>query len=204
MLYFFCIAVSELLGAKTFPLVNILGYQLNASVAIFVVPIIFSVNDMVVEVYGVERARSMVRSGLLMVFLIMVFSMFATILPPSARFTSSEQAYDKIFGLSARIAGASLAAFAIANFLDIAIFAKLRERMKKHALWFRNNASNFISQFIDTVVFMSLAFYSFDKGFSANVNFLFSIILPYWLLKSFMSVIETPFVYLGVKWLKKD
>lgn len=204
MLYFFCIAVSELLGAKTFPLVNILGYQLNASVAIFVVPVIFSVNDMVIEVYGVERARSMVRAGLLMVFLIMLFSMLATILPPSSRFSSSEQAYDKIFGLSARIAAASLTAFAVANFLDVAIFAKLKERMKKHALWFRNNASNFISQFVDTVVFMTLAFYSFDKGISVNATFLFSIILPYWLLKSFMSIIETPFVYLGVKWLKKD
>ena len=36
--YIFCIAVAELMGAKTFPLVKIFGYQLNASVAIFVIP----------------------------------------------------------------------------------------------------------------------------------------------------------------------
>lgn len=51
---------------------------------------------------------------------------------------------------------------------------------------------------------MILAFYAFDKPFISNVNFLASLILPYWLLKCLMSVIETPFVYLGVNWLKKD
>jgi len=34
--------------------------------------------------------------------------------------------------------------------------------------------------------------------------FLAGIIIPYWLLKCFMSAIVTPFVYLGVKWLRKE
>lgn len=201
-IYIFCIAVAELMGAKTFPLVKLFGYQLNASVAIFVLPLIFTINDMITEVYGKERTRSVIRSGLFVIFLILLFSLLATNLPPSLRFQSSESAYDKIFGLSARIAAASLTAFALAEFLDVFIFAKIRQRFGKKALWFRNNASNFSSQFVDTTVFMFLAFYSFDKSFDSNIGFLFSLILPYWLLKCFMSVIETPFVYLGVKWLR--
>lgn len=201
-IYIFCIAVSELMGAKTFPLVNLLGYQLNASVAIFVLPLIFTINDVITEVYGKERTRSIIRSGLFIILLILVFSLFATSLPPSSRFQNSEVAYDKIFGLSARIAAASLTAFTLAEFLDVFIFVKIRQWLGKNALWLRNNVSNFVSQFIDTSVFMFLAFYAFDKSFSSNVTFLFSLILPYWLLKCFMSVIETPFVYLGVKWLK--
>jgi uncharacterized integral membrane protein (TIGR00697 family) len=106
--------------------------------------------------------------------------------------------------LSARIAAASLTAFALAEFLDVFVFAKIRQRFGKKALWFRNNASNFVSQFIDTFVFMFLAFYAFDKSFDSNIGFLFSLILPYWLLRCFMSILETPFVYLGVKWLKDD
>ena len=35
-IYIFCIIVSELLGVKTFPLIKLGDYQLNASVAIFV------------------------------------------------------------------------------------------------------------------------------------------------------------------------
>lgn len=201
-IYIFCIAVSELMGAKTFPLVNFFGYQLNASVAIFVLPLIFTINDVITEVYGKEKTRSVIRSGLIIIFLILLFSVLTTNLPPSLRFQKTESSYDMIFGLSARIAAASLTAFAIAEFLDVIIFVKIRQTLGRKALWLRNNISNFGSQFIDTSVFMFLAFYAFDKPFGNNVNFLVSLILPYWLLKCFMSVIETPLVYIGVKWLK--
>ena len=202
--YIFCIAVAELMGAKTFPLFKIGDFMLNASVAIFVVPVIFSINDVIVEVFGKERARSVVRSGLLVILLLIFTALFFTWLPPTTRFAGTEAAYDTIFQTAIRISVASLIAFAVSQFLDIAIFAKIRERMRGNALWLRNNVSNIMSQFVDTAVFMTLAFWALDKGFADNVAFLASISIPYWLLKCFMSVIETPFVYLGVRWLKKE
>src|SRR3989338_3044756 len=203
-LYVFCILVAELMGGKTIPLLKLGSIHLSASVAIFVIPLLFTINDVITEVYGPERTRSVIRSGLLMIFLVLLSSLFFTWLPPSSRFAASESAYDTIFGLSARISAASLTAFALAEFMDVFIFAKIRKLLGKRALWFRNNASNFISQFIDTSVFMFLAFYAFDKSFNNNFIFLIGLILPYWFLKCSMSVIETPLVYLGVTWLKKD
>jgi queuosine precursor transporter len=203
-IYIFCIAASEFLGGKTFPLANIFGYQLNASVAICFLPLIFTINDVITEVYGKERTRSIIFCGLIVVALILIFSLLATSLPPSARFANNETAYDLIFGTSARIAFASLVAFTVAIILDLLIFVKIRQRLGKSKLWLRNNASNFLAQFVDTVVFMTLAFYSLDIGFDANVTFLWSLILPYWLIKCSMSIIETPLVYLGVNWLKKE
>lgn len=202
--YIFCIVGSELMGAKTFVLFQHGSFVLNASVAIFLFPLIFTINDMIIEVYGKKRARSVVRSGLFVVFLTFVFSLLAISLPPSARFGASEAAYDTIFGYSARFAAASLIAFAVAEFTDIFIFAKIRERMHGKALWFRNNLSNFIAQFLDTTIFLTLAFYALDRGFGDNVAFLVSIILPYWLLKCAMSVIETPLLYAGIRWLKGE
>lgn len=203
-LYIFCIVVSEVMGGKTFPIATIGTFTLNASVAIFVFPLIFTINDVIIEVYGREKAKSVMRSGLLIIFFILLFSLLATMLPPSTRFASTENAYDTIFGLSARFAFASLAAFAIADLLDILIFAKLKERFKNNALWLRSNVSNFISQFFDTVIFMVLAFYALDLSFADNYSFLISLIIPYWLTKCFMSVIETPLVYIGVRWLKGE
>ena len=202
-IYIFCIIVSELMGAKTFPLLDLGFYKLNASVAIFLIPLLFSINDIIVEVHGAERARSVVRSGLLTIGLLLGFIMFAIYLPPSMRFKESEPAYDTIFGKSARIALASITAFALADFLDIYIFSKIRKKLGKSKLWLRNNLSNFAAQFIDTTVFLTLAFYALDKGFADNWGFLVSLIIPYWLLKCSMSVIETPLVYIGVKWLKQ-
>lgn len=203
-IYIFCICASELMGAKTFPILNVFGYQLNTSVSIFFLPLIFTINDVITEVYGKERTRSVIRSGLLMVLLIFLFSVLFVFLPPSTRFAPSEGAYDTIFGLSARFALASLTAFVIAEFTDVFVFVKIRNKFGKKALWFRNNASNFISQLLDTVVFMVLAFYSFNLTVSDNLSFLMSLIIPYWLLKCFMSVIETPLVYAGVKWLRSE
>jgi queuosine precursor transporter len=203
-LYIACIAIAELMGGKTFP-INIPGVRpLHASVAIFVLPLIFTINDVITEVHGKERARSVVRSGLFMIVLFLLFSLFATQLPASSRFAASESAYDMTFGLSARIAAASLTAFTIAEFMDVFIFVKIKQRLGKKALWLRNNVSNIISQLLDTIVFMTLAFYATNQSVEANAAFLTSLIIPYWLLKCFMSVIETPLVYLGVKWLKKD
>ena len=201
--YIFCIAFSEFMGAKTFPLLT-WPIRLNASVAIFTIPLIFTINDIVTEVYGKERARSIVRSGLVVIALILAFSLLATHLPASKRFMESEAAYDHIFGKSARIAFASLTAFTVAEFMDVFVFSKIRQRLGKKRLWLRNNLSNFISQGFDTILFMTLAFWSFSQGVGANASFLVSLILPYWGLKCALSIVETPLVYLGVRWLKVE
>lgn len=202
-IYIFCIAVSELMGGKTFVFFHAGSFVLNASVGIFVVPIIYSINDVVTEVFGLNRGRSIVRSGIFVIFLILLFSLLAVKLPASARFLPTEKAYETIFSTSARIAFASLTAFALGDFLDVFLFAKIRQSTGKKYLWLRTNASNFISELVDTTVFIFLAFYAFDKGFGSNAAFLWSLIFPYWMLKNAMSIIETPFVYLGVWWLKE-
>lgn len=202
--YIFCIVTAELMGGKTFPLINIFGYQLNSSVAIFLFPLLFTINDVITEVYGKERTRSVIRSGLIIIGLTFLVSVIFPLFPPSSRFIENEAHYDAVFGLSARIAAASLIAFAIAEFSDVIIFVRVRKMLGKKALWLRTNLSNFGAQFLDTTIFMTLAFYAFDQNLTSNIVFLTSLIIPYWLLKSFMSVIETPIVYLGVKWLKSD
>lgn len=202
--YIFCVAVSELMGAKTFPVFDWGWVRLNASVAVFVIPLIFTINDVVTEVFGKERARSIVRSSLVVIFLMLLYSLLVTSLPPSKRFAASEASYDAVFGLSARISAASLIAFAVSDFLDIYVFVWLREKFGKGKLWLRNNVSNFVSQFIDSATFLVLAFWALDQGFSSNFNFIVGLLIPYWLLRCALSVLETPLVYLGVKWLRSE
>jgi uncharacterized integral membrane protein (TIGR00697 family) len=203
-LYTFCIVVAELMGGKTIPLFKIADFQLNASVAIFVFPLIFTINDIITEVYGRERTRSLIRSNLVIIFLLIIVSLGFTALPPSARFVGTESAYDQIFHISARISAASLVAFIVAEFSDVIIFSKIREKLGKNSLWLRTNLSNFSAMFLDTVLFMTLAFYNLSLPLTDNWNFLISLIVPYWLLKCFASVVETPIAYWGVAWLKKD
>lgn len=193
-LYITAIVASELMGSKTFPL-----FFMNASVAIFTIPITFSINDIVFEVYGRERALSFVRSGLNILFFLFLFNALAVVLPPSVRFAESNEAYTLIFGKSMRIIVASLIAFFVSERLDVLVFSKLKERLSEKALWLRNNVSNILSMFVDSTIFMFLAFYS-----PGNIGFLISLIIPYWLLKVSASAVLTPVVYRGVRWLKES
>ena len=202
-LYIFGVMTAQLLGGKTFPIVTIGSLHLNSSVAVFLLPLLFTLTDVVVEVHGRRRARSIVWCGIIVAALIVFYSSLATHLPPSTRFAGTERAYDTIFSASARIAAASLAALAISELLDVAIFNKLRQKMNNKALWFRNNASNFAAQLVDSAVFLTLAFYAFGHSLGSNLSFLVGLILPYWLLRCALSVVGTPLVYLGVAWLSK-
>ncbi len=192
-IYIGAIIGAELLGSKVFSVFGLL----NASVAIFAFPITFSINDIVTEVYGKARAVSFARAALWVLVLLFGYSLLATQLPAAARFTDDE-AYKLIFGKSQRIILASLAAFWISERLDIAVFSQIRKRLGAKRLWLRNNASNFIGQFFDTLMFMLLAFYS-----PCRFWFVISLVIPYWLLKCAASVVETPFTYWGVRWLKQ-
>ncbi len=201
-LYVFGVVAAELMGAKTFRLTDFSWAHLSVTVSIFVMPLLFTMIDSVVEVYGRARARSMVYSGLIVVALLILYASLATRLSPSPYFAPTESAYDTIFDYSIRLSIASLAAFAVSEILDVAIFSRLRDRLKGRALWLRNNATNFVSQFFDSAVFMALAFYSFSEPFASNWSFLVSVTLPYWLIRCGFSIVETPLVYLGVWWLR--
>lgn len=201
-LYIFCILCAEIFGIKTIPVGNIafdLGFlhitQLKVSVAIFLLPLIFSINDIIIEVFGKETAKTVYRIGLASIVGLILFSTLAILLPPSQIFVAKEAAYDTIFGQTLRIAIASIIAFGISDLLDIFIFAKIRAKINNLGL--RSNISNILSQFIDTTLFVYLAF------FTGNHSFMRGIILPYRIFKCCMSVITTPLVYVGVRWLKR-
>lgn len=201
-LYIFGVMIAQVMSAKTFPIVGGDWLYLNASVAIFVMPLLFTITDVVNEVYGRKRARSLVRIGLVIVILQVLAALLFTSLPASDRFLPSESAYDAIIGTSIRFGLAGIVAFAVSEFLDVYVFSRLREWLGKKKLWLRNNASNFVSQFADAAVWATLAFWAFDQSVGSNVGFIASIVIPYWLLRCALSVAETPLVYLGVWWLR--
>ena len=60
--------------------------------------------------------------------------------------------------MSMRMSLASLISFGIGQYVDVVIFMTLKELTKNKMLWLRNNVGT-ISQFIDTVIFMFIAFY---------------------------------------------
>jgi len=117
-IYIFCILLSEIFGIKTIPLGlgnihigPIFIKELKVSVAIFLLPLIFSINNIIIEVYGKKMAKTAYRIGLGCIVGLIGFSILSTWLPASQMFSGSEMAYDQIFHQTTRIALASIIAF---------------------------------------------------------------------------------------------
>ncbi|MCL2085342.1 queuosine precursor transporter [Candidatus Saccharibacteria bacterium] len=200
--YIFGVVTVNLMGAKVMPLGRFLGMEFNISVAIFLMPVLFTIVDSVSEVYGKKRARNMVYIGIFTIFLSVLFSMLATALPAAERFAAAE-AYNTVFVISIRFGIASILAFGLSSLLTVFVYNKMKVKHGAGRLvWLRNNVSNFLSQFTDSTIFVFLAFYTFDRGLADNVVWLFGIILPLTLAKCLMSVITTPTVYAGIRFLR--
>ena len=190
------IVSANLLGTKIFEIFGVV-----ASVGIFMYPITFLVTDVVEDVFGKERVKGFVLVGFISVVLVMLFTTLSVLLPPASRYPFNEQ-YLTVFSPSIRIMIASLVAFLIAQYHDIWAFNFWKRKTKGRFLWLRNNASTIVSQFIDTTLFMFIAFYMVTPKYT--VDFIFALIIPYYLLKVFIALCDTPFVYLGVWWLKGE
>ena len=187
--------LANLLGTK---ITTIFG--INVSVGIFAYPMTFVCTDIIAEVRGEKVTRQFVKVGLIALFLTIILVAIALYLPPSSRYPYNDE-FTLVFQTSFRMIIASMISFAISQYHDIWAFSLIKEKTRGRFLWLRNNISTIFSQLIDTTIFMFLAFYKVAPKFTAG--FIVSLIIPYWLFKIIFALADTPFVYLGVKWLRK-
>ncbi|MFH1972743.1 MAG: queuosine precursor transporter [archaeon] len=186
-------------------LANILGtkittlFGVRVSVGIFFVPLLFLITDVISEVYGKKKAKQFVIIAIVVLLMLFVMTYISILLPANTTW-GNQEAYQLVFGSSLRMIIASMIAFVLSQFHDVWSFHLLKKLTKDRFLWLRNNVSTIVSQFIDTTVFMFIAFYAISPKFT--VPFIFSLILPYWLFKVAFAALDTPLVYAGVAWLK--
>lgn len=194
-LFVACIVAANLISLK----IATFGF-FEASVGVLFFPVLFLITDIVAEVHGKEKAKEFVYVGVLALVLVLVVTSIAVLLPTAERSFISGEDYANIFGTTMRIFVASIIAFFISQLHDVWAFHFWKEKTGGRYLWLRNNASTVISQFLDTTIFMFLAFYALTPKFT--VEYTFALIVPYWLVKVGFAFFDTPFCYLGVKWLK--
>jgi hypothetical protein len=192
--YLTSLFAANTLGLKIMPF--ILGSHL--SVAVFSFPIVFLTTDVVGEIYGKTVAKFFVLAGFVSTALFIGFSLLSLSLPWSVDGEWARAGYNQMFGISARIAVASLVAFAIAEYQDVVSFFFLKAKMGGRLFWLRSLLSNLWSQFLDTVIFMVIAFAGVYE-----TNTLISLIISWWLYKIAMGALYTPLSYVGL-WLLRD
>ncbi len=186
---------ANFLGSK---ITTILG--VSVSVGIFAYPISFLITDMIEEVMGKEKTKRFVLSGFIALVVVLILTLISVYLKPASRYPYNAE-YLIVFKSSLRMIVASLVAFTLSQTHDIWAFNFWKQKTKGRFLWLRNNLSTIVSQFIDSTIFMFIAFYAITPKFT--VGFIFSLIIPYWLFKIAFAILDTPLVYAGVKWLRE-
>ena len=182
------------LGTKIITIVGI-----RVSVGIFFVPVLFLITDIIGEVFGRADASRFVNMATIMLVVLFVMMGVCIAVPPNESWGMQEQ-YAMVFGSSLRMTIASLVSFVVAQQLDVFMFSFWGKVTHGKHLWIRNNLSTIVSQFIDTTIFEFIAFWHLNDKFTTA--YIFSLIIPYWLFKVVFALLDTPFCYLGVRWLR--
>ena len=196
-LFAFFVASMVMVNTLGTKIISIVG--IRVSVGIFFVPALFLITDIIGEVFGRAEASRFVNMATIMLVVLFVMIGVCIAVPPNESWGMQEQ-YAMIFGSSLRMTIASLVSFVVAQQLDVFMFSFWGKVTHGKHLWIRNNLSTIVSQFIDTTIFEFIAFWHLNDKFTTA--YIFSLIIPYWLFKVVFALLDTPFCYLGVRWLR--
>jgi queuosine precursor transporter len=193
VLFVTCLLVSNITAVK---LIDVWGYVIPGAIVIF--PISYIIGDVLTEVYGFAKARTVIWIGFgANLFAVGTFMLVGAL--PAAGFWEHGDAYATILGATPRILAASFAAYLIGEFTNSYILARLKVAMAGRHLWVRTLGSSIIAQTLDSGVFITIAFFGV---FPTEV--LVTLILTQIVFKLGYEVLATPITYAVVGWLKKS
>jgi len=159
-------------------------------------PLTFLVTDTISEIYGRRVATKVVWLGFIMNILMVILIYVGKIIP-AVSFWEGQEAYNTILGSVPRIVLASMVAYLASQHHDVFAFHFWRRLTKARFLWLRNNASTMVSQGLDTVLFISIAFAG-----TVPTNILLNMIVGQYLTKLVIAALDTPFCYMRVALIK--
>lgn len=191
-LYLTSLFAANTLGLKLMPFI----FGTHLSVAIFSFPIVFLTTDVVGEVYGKPIAKLFVLAGFLSTAAFIGYSIISLAMPWSSHGLWVQTGYEQVFGVSIRIAIASLSAFLIAEYQDVISFFYFKAHFEHGGFWARSLFSNLWSQLLDTTIFIVIAFAGIY-----STSTLLHLIMSWWIFKVAMGSLYTPLSYLGIRLL---
>jgi queuosine precursor transporter len=150
----------------------------------------FFITDILSEKWGEKEASQAVWAGFLS-SLVLIVSVYIVInWQPAIFATEFSEMFAKVLALTPRITIAGFIAYLISQHHDVWAFHFWKNKTGGKHLWLRNNASTVTSQLIDSVIFITIAFY--------GIMPIAPLILGQWMVKIVIALIDTPFLYATV------
>lgn len=214
--------VAEFIGVKIFALEDTMGWErfnfnlfgqsgaLQFSAGVLLWPIVFVMTDVINEYYGKRGIRllSFLAVGLITYAFFMIFA--AIQLAPADWWLSQntnkgvpdmQKAFSVILGQGLLIIVGSLAAFLIAQLVDVISFHRIKQATGEKMVWLRATGSTLVSQLVDSFVVLAIAF-KVGPELVGNVEpwswgQLFAVGTVQYAYKFIMAIGLTPLIYLA-------
>ena len=183
------ITIASVLASK---IINVFSLFVPAGVLAY--SITFVCTDVISEIWGKQRANHAVFGGFIALIAVLILVQIS-LLWPKAPFWDNDKAFTSILGSTSRIIVASFTAYLVSQFHDVWAFHFWKRMSKDRHLWLRNNLSTFVSQFLDSLIFITIAFYGTMP--------IWPLIWGQWVIKISIALFDTPVVYIVV-WFLRD
>lgn len=189
--YVIYLTLSQILALK---IVKIGIWSPPAGVLTF--PFLYQLTDTMNEHFGQKETHKMILIAFITQILMVIFIYFGNTLEPADSWWVTQETWLSIFGQQTHIVAASWITFLLTNNLDAIIFTWVKKLTKGKYLWIRSIFSDVPMLFLDSALFVTLAF-----GVFQGLWFLvFDLIIAQTVTKWIFGVVDTPFIYLD-RWI---
>ena len=170
------------------------------AVGVLPYPITFLCTDLISELYGRERANTVVWVGLGLNLWVAFILWLGGVLPAASR----DSVFFEVRTLAFAAIGASMTAYLTAQLVDVQLFHFWKRLTRGKHLWLRNNASTLLSQWVDTVAVILITHFLAD-GLPIDREAplwgqLFTFIAAGYAFKAASALLDTGPFYLCVRW----
>lgn len=191
IIFVVCLLLSNILAAK---LLKVALFSVSAGVLVF--PISYIINDIMAEVYGYQKAKSIIVCGFIMnIFMAVVF--IIAIALPSPEWFENDTCFELVLGSTPRTVLAGLFAYLFGSLVN----AKVLSKMKAHAnsrFGVRAITSTVFGEATDSIVFVLGAFAG-----KISLQQMFGMIFIQVVVKTVYEIICLPLTILIVGWVRE-
>ena len=189
--------ISNLVSVKAVRLgLPFLGISFSFDGGTLLFPLSYIFADILTEVYGYERARRVIWAGFAGLVLMGVFIWLVGIIPADPDWPL-QSAYQDLLMTAPRIVLASIIAYFAGGFCNSYILSRMKVLTGGKHLWARTIGSTLAGEFIDTLLFVFIAF----GGIWENA-LVIRVLFSNYIFKTGYEIVATPLTYAATRWLK--
>lgn len=164
------------------------------SIGVIPWPVVFIATDLINEYFGREGVKRLTLMTIALIVYAFVVLFLAMQVPAAAFSPVTDAQFKAVFGQSLWIIVGSVTAFALSQLVDVGVFWLVRHRTGGRFLWMRATGSTVVSQLIDSIVIIGIAFWLPGK---VKTSEFLQVAASNYSFKLLIALGTTPLLYAG-------